>query len=834
LPAGQTEPRRVRVEIAAETQAARTESLNETRGATEIAMSPDGQEVAFVLRGEIFVASVEFGDTKRITSTPEQERSVSFSPDGRKLLFAGERGGSWNLYQASLRGSKKEAPQFFNAASIETTTLLSNGKDNFQPRYSPDGKEVAYLEDRDTLKVLNLASGQNRVVMPSEMTYSYSDGDQWFDWSPDGRYLLATFLDRERWSNEVGLLDASGTRPLVNLTKSGYEDMHPVWAQGGKMMLWASDKDGLHPASGYPPPQMDLFGMFFTREAHERFKLGKAEYAQLVKEEEEEKKARDEAGKAASAKTASDKATSDKATPEKKTPAKADVKPAAEGTSHPAPPVELEMAGLEDRIVRLTPNSGNVRAAAMTPDGEALVYLLQTAESYELWVNRPRDEELNRVAIFPAEKQQTFDPPPADLVLDAKGENGLLLTDGAIRKFKLPKEGKGGDVKLEPLKFSAELRLDRAAERAYIFDHAWRQTREKLYVTDMNGVDWNYYRGVYERFLPYIADNHDFAEMLSEMLGELNVSHTGAGFRPKDKDADATAALGAFFDEGYAGAGVKVAEIVSGGPMDVAGAAVRPGMVIESIDGIAIAAGAEFDSLLNRKAGKRIALSVLEPDTGKRLDAIVKPISLRDQNELLYRRWVKKQRETVDRLSAGRIGYVHVRGMDDDSYRTVFSETLGRDSAKQALIVDTRFNGGGNLHDQLTTLLSGRRYLEFVPRGRSFGWEPVTRWNKPSIVLIGESNYSDAHLFPWTYRYLKIGKLVGMPVAGTGTAVWWELQQDPTLFFGIPQVGFRDANGRYMEQEAVEPDVRVANDPARLEAGDDEQLSAAVRELRRP
>ena len=172
--------------------------------------------------------------------------------------------------------------------------------------------------------------------------------------------------------------------------------------------------------------------------------------------------------------------------------------------------------------------------------------------------------------------------------------------------------------------------------------------------------------------------------------------------------------------------------------------------------------------------------------------------------------------------------------MDDASYRDAFSEILGRDSGKEALIVDTRFNGGGNLHDELATLLSGKRYLEFVPRGQSLGWEPVGKWTKPSIVLISESNYSDAHLFPWVYRHLGIGKLLGMPVAGTGTAVWWETQQDPTLYFGIPEVGFRDQQGDFMEKALIQPDIQVANDPALVATGRDQQLEAAVKEMLKP
>ena len=257
-------------------------------------------------------------------------------------------------------------------------------------------------------------------------------------------------------------------------------------------------------------------------------------------------------------------------------------------------------------------------------------------------------------------------------------------------------------------------------------------------------------------------------------------------------------------------------------------------MVIEGIGGVAVSAGSDWDALLNRRAGKRIELAVFDPASGKRWVDVVKPISQGAQNELLYQRWVRQRRAQVDELSGGRLGYVHVRGMNDESFREVVSEALGRASGKQALVVDTRFNGGGNLHDELATFLSGRRYLEFLPRGQSLGWEPSARWTKPSAVLMSESNYSDAHLFPWVYKHQRIGPLVGMPVAGTGTAVWWETLQDDSLYFGIPEVGFRDAQGEFMEKALVTPDVRVAHDPAELARGRDAQLEAAVKVLLTP
>jgi len=821
LAAGAAEPARVAVHIAVDTQPAATEAVTLTKGATEMALSPNGKEIAFVVRGEVYVASTEFGTTRRITDTPEQERSVDFSPDGRRLVFAGERGGSWNLYEARLTGTKEDQPYFFNASSVETRTLLQNGHENFQPKYSPDGKEVAYLEDRTTLKVLNLASGETRTVLPGEYNYSYADGDQWFQWSPDARWFLVTFIDRNRWSNEVGLVDAAGKGPLENLTKSGYEDNRPMWAINGTAVMWISDRMGLHGNGSGGDPQTDVYAMFLTQAAFDRFNLTRPEFAILKEQEDHAKKdGGDKGAPAAETKDAKD-------TKEAKEGKDGGAKAATDEIKLP-PPLQIDLTNLDDRRARLTLNSTLLKGAALTPDGETLLYLSKTADGYDLWLGQPRDKETRRIASFPGEDGDEEDAPPVRLLLDHDGKTAFVLAGGVLQRLEVPADGQAHP---KPVAFKAEMNLNRTAERAYIFDHLWRQTLEKFYLKDMNNVDWAYYRQVYARYLPYIADNWDFAELLSEMVGELDASHTGSGYTPHNPGADATAALGVFYSPDYAGAGVKVDEIIEGGPLTIAKSKITPGMIIEKIDGHAIAPGAEFDSLLNHRAGKPTLLSAYDPAKNLRFEETVKPVSLTAENELLYKRWVKHNREEVDRLSGGRLGYVHVRSMNDASYRDAFSEILGRQSGKQALIVDTRFNGGGNLHDELATLLSGRAYLEFLPRGQSLGWEPTQKWTKPSVVLISESNYSDAHLFPWVYRHLGIGKLIGMPVAGTGTAVWWETQQDDTLYYGIPMVGFRDQQGQFMEKALIKPDIQVPNDPARIARGEDQQLEAAVTDL---
>jgi tricorn protease len=187
----------------------------------------------------------------------------------------------------------------------------------------------------------------------------------------------------------------------------------------------------------------------------------------------------------------------------------------------------------------------------------------------------------------------------------------------------------------------------------------------------------------------------------------------------------------------------------------------------------------------------------------------------------------------VDRLSGGRLGYVHLRSMADASYRDVYSQILGKYYLREGIVIDTRWNGGGRLHEDIEVLFSGKKYFTQVIRGREACDMPSRRWNKPSIMLQCEANYSNAHGTPWVYKHVGIGKLVGMPVPGTMTSVSWEDLQDDSMLFGIPIIGYRLPEGNYLENTQLEPDIRVANDPATVVKGEDTQLKTAVSELLR-
>lgn len=747
---------------------------------TEMALSPNGKELAFVYRGEVFASSLSNGTTRRITNTPEQERSVSFSPDGRSLLYAGERNGRWNVYRTDL--AREEEKYFFQSTVLKESAVVASEKDEFQPAWSPDGKEVAYLENRTTLRVIHLATKTIRTVLPGDANYSYSDGDQHYAWSPDGQWFLVEFLQPRQWISQAGLVSAKGGEP-VNLTLSGYNDGGPKWIFDGRGMLWFSDRDGMKNDASWGG-QVDAYAMFFDQKAWDRFRLSKEEF-QLLKEEE------DAAGKKDSV-----------AVKEKRDTATA-LKP--------------DLAGLEDRKTRLTIHSSELADALLSSDGEKLFYLARFEKGWDLWQTELRTKETRVLCKLGAESV-------GDLFLDKEGKRLVFLADGQIHHVEIE------SGKKESVSINGEMVLREAREREYLFDHIVRQVAEKFYVTDLHGVDWKGYVEEYRKFLPHLRNDMDFAEMLSELLGELNASHTGARYRPVNPQGDRTASLGLFFDPAYSGPGLKVMEIMPRSPVIRSESKVRPGVVLEGIDGQALTAENPYYRLLNRKEGQPTRLMLLDPASKVRWEEVVRPIGLGEESELLYRRWVSRCRDMVDRLSGGRIGYVHVRGMNDPSYRAVYEEALGRHADKEALIVDTRFNGGGWLHDDLATFLAGASYLTFMPRGQHLGEEPQFKWRRPSVVVMSEGNYSDAHMFPYAYKALGIGKLIGMPVPGTGTAVWWERLQNG-LVFGIPQVGMVDREGRYLENLQLEPDIRMANDPSEVRRGRDQQLEAAVSEL---
>lgn len=793
LSPGATEPDKLHVEIVTDDYTRQLQKITRRSGAGSMAVSPDGDEVAFVVHGDVYVTSTKYGTTRRITNTPEQERTVDFSSDGRTLVYDGERDGIWQLYTATIANSEEK--KFTYATEITETPLYRSDKPAFQPAFSPDGKEVAFLENRTTLRVINLKDKKVRTALDGKYNYSYTDGDVSFEWSPDSRWFLVDYIGEGGWNNkDVALVKSDGSE-VHDLTQSGYSDGNAKWVLGGKAMIWDSDRNGMR-SHGSWGSQSDVYIMFFDGEAYDKFMMDEEELALL--EEKEKKDAEDE------------KAKSENESKKNKKKKDGDKDKKAEETK----PLEFDLDNARYRVKRLSGNSSRIGDFALSKKGDKLFYITSFEGTGDLWVTDLKKGDTKILAKAVGYGGLSWADKTDDLYMLGSGIKKINPESGAV----------------ENVDFEARQEYRPFAEREYMFNHVWQQVKDKFYDADLHGVDWSMYGEAYRRFLPHITNNYDFSELLSEILGELNASHTGSSYYGPGASQQ-VAVLGAFYDEDYAGDGLKVAEVIKRGPLDTKKASVKPGDVILAVDGKTIAAGQDYFPLMEGLAGRRVRLTVRRADSGKTESVEVKPISNGAQSDLLYQRWVERNQAVVDSVSGGRVAYVHVEGMDSPSYRRVFSELLGKYRNREAVVVDTRYNGGGWLHNDIALLLGGREYVRFSPRGQYIGSEPFTQWTKPSVMLVNESNYSDAHGTPYTYQTLGLGDVVGAPVPGTMTAVWWESQIDPSIIFGIPQVTSLDVNGNVLENQQLNPDVVIYNKPEEVLRGEDAQLIGATRHL---
>lgn len=796
--AGDADAKRLEITAVAGSRTNDIQPQTASSGATEMAVSPNEDEIAIVIRGEVYVTSIEFGTTKRVTNTPEQERSVSWSKDGRSLYYAGERSGSWNLYRSKI--TREDEGSFTYATLVTEEPVLVTEDETFQPVVSPDGKKLAFLKNRYEIMLLDLDTMQPSTIVPGAQNFSYTDGDIDYAWSSDSKWLTFTYMAQRSWTQEIGVANVA-TGEITNISNSGYSESYPRFSSNGEVLMYVTDRYGER-SHGSWGSEDDVHGFYLTQDAYDKISLSKEE----LELQKRRKQRAEESTEEDESKTDDDEKASDD---------EEDL-------------IEVDLSKPELRTKRLTLHSALISSLDLSPDGETLVYMAQVENNNDLWISKVRDQTTYKI-------YSTSSSAPGFVKFSKDGKSVFFFQSGRAMKLDMAAAlSPGGKAKPKPISYAAELTVNGPAERAYLFEHAWRQAKQKFYDPNLHGVDWEGMKQNYIRFLPSINNNHDFAELLSELLGELNASHTGSGYRLRKANGDSTAALGLLYDVDYNDVGLKVGEVIPGGPLDTADSKVEAGVVITHFDGVRLTSEVNPWQLLNHRQGKPLRLALLDPDSNKEWEELVIPISSGAENNLLYERWIAKRRELCEEVSGGRIGYVHVRGMNDASFRRVYSEVLGVNNDKEALIVDTRFNGGGWLHDHLVTFLSGEEYIYFVPRRKEMGdlgGEPIGKWTKPVAVLQSESNYSDAHFFPWAFKELNVGTLVGAPVPGTATAVWWETLIDPTLYFGIPQVGMKTRDGEYLENKQLEPDVLVINDPESMAKGEDKQLVKAVEVL---
>lgn len=786
---GGSSPRKVAITVRADFSSDRIHRRTATSGGESFVPSADGKQLAFIVRGDVFVSSVEYGTTKRITHTPEAEEAVTFSPDGKSLVYDSRRGGKHQLYKATIA---TEGELDFASATIIKEELLMPEVTMEQglPKFSPDGKKIAFVGDRRKIYVYTPESKLLTKVTDGSQ-HQEMDGGINFEWSPDSRWIAFNYNpNRHAPYNDVGLVSADGGK-VTNLTNSGYFSNLCRWVMDGNAILFVSDRFGMRNHASWGS-MSDAFLVFLNRKAYEKFRmnpeqrdlyeragLDTLQYGPKPVEEKEKK----------------------------------DKKEKKEGVK----PIVIEPDGIEDRIVRLTPNSSDISDAFVDREGKTLYYFTSFEGGYNLWQTDLREGETTML--------RKLDLGWAYFVPTPKGDKIFIASNGRVQSFSPASKD------FKSVNYAARVEFDRYEERQAMYDYATLEEGLRFYRRDMHGIDWAKMSAYYGQFLPYISNEDDFSELLSELLGELNVSHTGSGFRAGSSEPG-TADLGLLYDwRNIPEEGITVQEIVAGGPFDTYLTKLQPGDRLVAINGSRINKKQDFRQLLNGAHGTLTSVTFYSVKESKEISEAVRPISTGRMSGLLYKRWVKARAAEVDRLSNGRLGYVHIPSMGDDAFRSVYSEALGKYNGREGIIIDIRYNGGGRLHEDIETFFSAKPYLMQEVRGEDYCTMPSRRWTKPSVMLVCEADYSNAHGSPWVYQKMKIGKVVGMPVAGTMTSVNWVSLQDPRIFFGIPAVGYRTEEGDYLENKQLEPDVRVPLDYVRIEQGEDSQLEEAVRVL---
>ena len=778
------EPKKVDVNIRTQPVDNNDNYISIKDGVQEMDVSPNGKEIAFVARGEVFVTSVDGSLTKRITDTPSQERFVSFTPDGKSLVYSSERDGKWSIYKTEI--VRKEEPFFYASTLLKEEPVIEANTDSYIPKYSPDGKKLAYISGRRNLRVKELSSGKEIDLLTSDDLFTMSDGDQYFTWSPDSKWILMDW-GKLLSNNEVLLLAADGSK-RENLTESGYQDYNPKWVNDGKQMLWFSNRNGLKSYATSGRTEADVYSMFFTQEAYDKFNMSEEDHKLMKAIEEAQKAEKDE-----------DKEEDKKDKKDKKEEEIKDLK--------------FDWDGMKERKKRLTTHSSSLSDAVLSKDGEKIYYLSSFEDKNNLWETNLRTGE-TKMSV-------KLNSRGGSLVWDKKQENLYLLSGGNISKIDVDKE------KSEAIKIAGDMYYDEDAEREKMFDHVYIRTKNIFYEPTFHGKNWDSLYVQYKKYLPHIGNSYEFAEMLSEMLGELNVSHSGAGYRNRSNDGDETASLGIFMDYDFEGNGIKIAEVIKGGPLDKAAYDIEPGMVITAIDGETIENDQDIAKYLNHKANKFVLLEIKDPEAKEPKQITMKPISLGQERSLLYNRFVRINRKEVEEKSNGKLGYVHIPGMSDEPYRSIYEDMMGKYFETEGVIVDTRFNGGGDLVADLAAFFTGTPFITYETEDKVVGGEPTSRWTKPTLSLFNESMYSDGHCYASGYTDLNIGTTIGMPVPGTCSFAGWEGLADGT-YWGVVPVSAKNKAGEWMENNQTEPDIIVKNMPGVISEGRDQQLEKGI------
>jgi Tol biopolymer transport system component len=768
----------------------------------ELALSPDGKKIAFTVHGEIFSASAkDGGDAARVTTNVGDDAELTWAPDSRRLAFVSDRDGTNHLFLYDFGTGR------------ETQLTSGRGRDN-QPRFSPDGKWIAFERDSRELRVIDPASKEERAIATGVF-----DTPPFFDardiaWSPDSRFIAYVSAGAKTFANVHVAAVAAGASPAM---KAGEGRALSFLANTNAGSLsWSPDGTYLTLATAQRTEPGDVIRIDLLPRTP---KFREDQFRDLFKEEQP--------------KTPPEPPRpSTPATPEQATTAPTPPAPPSAAASR-AKPTEIVFDDIRRRASSL-PTGVDVTRQEISPDGKWLLLTASAAGQQNLYVY-----SIDELSREPAVARQLTSTPgqkrSAHFTSDSK--EVYYLDRGRVFNVTLERrEPKAVGV-------SAELDVDFAREKLEAFHQAWTYLRDQFFDEKMNGVDWNAVRTAYE---PRVAGSQTPDEMrriVSMMLGELNASHMGISAPPQGTQTT-LGRLGLDFDraEYETNGRLKVSSVVALGPAAIAG--IKTGDYIQQVEGKSIAARQNIDELLDHTVGKRITLSVAAGPSaavdrgagaaGTEKVVVLKPIDQQTEKGLRYRQWVEQKRAYVAKVSNGRLGYVHMYDMSANSLSQLHVDLDAENHARDGVIVDVRNNNGGFVNVYAIDVFARRGYFNMLSRGYPTVSSRTALGQRalelPTILVTNQHSLSDAEDFTEGYRTLKLGKVVGEPTAG-----WIIYTGGVTLIDGsvlrMPGTKIFASDGTPMEMHPRQVDVAVKRPVGESYSGKDSQLDTAVAEL---
>ena len=764
-------------------------------------LAPDGQRVTVVARGDVFTVPAKDGPTRNLTQTQGvHERSAVWSPDGKSIAYLSDATGENEIFVRSQDG---------RSPAVQLTT----GADTyyFALKWSPDSKKILWGDRKQRLRWVDVATKAVGLVEenPNAPILDYS-------WSPDSQWV--TWVHQEHGTLPRVLMSRLSDHTVLTVADSSYASSRPTFSDDGKWLLFASARDyrPIYSDTEWNHAYQDMERIYLVA-------LSKDTPSPFAPKSDEVAIAKDD----------------DKAPGDDKPADKAEKKAGA----HKPVVVKVDADGLAERVISLPIAPSNYGPIRMV--GDKVYYRrlpggpVGGGGGGEGFGGGAATKSVIAVYDLKAKKETelgNFD----SFEFSANGKKMLLrlardfmLVDTPVAKVE-PKP----DAKLD---FAGlELRLDRPAEWKQIYDESWRQMRDFYYAPNMNNVGWPAQHDKYAALLPWVATRNDLTYLLGELVGELHGGHTyvGDGDRaqaPRIK----TGLLGAEVSRDPASRAYRIDKILHGenwqtktrSPLTELGVNVSAGDYILAVNGTPTKDLANLYSALVGTVGKQVVFRVnAKPvDEGAR-DVTVIPIG--DESPLYYDNWVQANIDYVAQKTGGKVGYLHIPDMGPEGLNE-FVRRFYPQLDKEALIVDVRGNGGGNVSPMIIERLQRELTMINVRRNGTPTPNPRDILVGPKITLVNEYSASDGDLFPYRFKTLGLGKLVGKRTWGgvVGIAGSLPFTDGGTLMKPEFAPYAKDGSGWIIEGHGVDPDIVVDNDPAREFKGEDQQLDRAITEI---